>query len=121
MRNHFILEELDKILSENFIVNLCDYRHQTFLQWAASYGTPEIVELIYSKLPDNCKHDPMALTLAMLLRRMNICRTLLQHREVISERDITKTLQRAYKLTKGEKEELETLMTAGNLQSKQYI
>ncbi|KAM3180979.1 hypothetical protein ACTXT7_015250 [Hymenolepis weldensis] len=106
------IEELDKILSKNFIANLCDHRCQTFLQWAASYGTPEIVELIYSKLSDNCKHDPMALTLAMLLRRMNICRTLLQHREVISERDITEILQRAHKLTKEEKKEVETLMTA---------
>ncbi|VDL62576.1 unnamed protein product [Hymenolepis diminuta] len=111
MRNNFILEELNKILSENFIVDLRDHRYQTFLQWAASYGTPEIVELIYSKLSDNYKHDPMALTLAVLLRRMNICRTLLQHKEVISEGDITKTLQKAYKLTKEEKEELEALMT----------
>nr|CUU99085.1 hypothetical transcript [Hymenolepis microstoma] len=111
------MDALTEVLTKYPICNLRDHRGQTLLQWAASYGTSEMVELIYYQLPDSSKHDPMALMLAMLLRRMGICRTLLQHGEVVSQDDVAKIHQRDYKLSEEEKVEVRALLPAAKGES----
>ncbi|VDO14389.1 unnamed protein product [Rodentolepis nana] len=106
------MDALKVVLTQCPFNDYRDYRGQTILQWAASYGTAEMVEFIYSNLPDDHKYDPEALLLTVLRHRMDNCRTLLQHREVVSDGDVSSILLRSGNLSVAERNEVEVLRRA---------
>ncbi|KAM7538862.1 hypothetical protein Aperf_G00000051664 [Anoplocephala perfoliata] len=107
------IDALNQLLAEGLDVERHDHRNQTLLQWAASFGTPEMVEFIYSKLPAAARIDPVALHCAIALGRMDVCRTLLQHDELLGDRyPIAVLINAAKGLKKSDLEEIKRLLTS---------
>lgn len=98
------------MLNRGLDIQQRDPRGQTLFQWACSFGTQEMVELLCSKLSHRVQNDPMALHSAMQLGRIDICRTLLQHFTFHGDVECGEFMERAKRLGKLDREEIETMI-----------
>ncbi|KAM3183897.1 hypothetical protein ACTXT7_009449 [Hymenolepis weldensis] len=104
------IDALKEMLNKGLDVQQRDPRGQTLFQWACSFGTQEMVELLCSKLLHRVQYDPMALHCAIQLGRIDICRTLLQHFTFRSHVECSEFMERAKSLEKIDREEIETMI-----------
>ncbi|VDO08276.1 unnamed protein product [Rodentolepis nana] len=88
------MDTLNEMLNKGLDVQQCDSRGQSIFQWICSFGNPEIVKRLCSKMSMSVQNYPMALHSAMQLGRLDICRILFEYFTFHSDAECNEFMER---------------------------